>query len=543
MLDAATHDGRTPPHDGSTDAQSQDTPHADAGRDAAPDASPDAPPDARVLPKLVINEVVLSPTHDWSGAAPAYVGTPGAGAIGSDDEYIELWNAGDTTLDLTNYVIRIKDIESKDTLLGANGTLAFSPGSTLQAVLPNGYVVVGNPTGTSASDAFITLRMPDGTIIDDVEIGGLTASRDMEGDGVGDGAPSADRNGYARGAFDEAVGRLVGTADTDVDIVDFDAMYATPGRPNVQPLPPAESVAPIMLSHTTGNNLPISVPITVTFSEPIAGLSADGVNAVTVRNGAAPIVLGQSTFTNDDRTIVLNPIGVLPFGATITVTLAANVTGIRDLAGNPLETPAVFTFTTEAAPANPATIRIHELCATPLQDWNDSEGGNSIAFDGIPGTGLVTSDDEWIELRHFGSSITNVNNYTLVIYTGPTLLQAPRLTTRLSLGNTRIFGSGTIAAVQPGDRIVVGNPVGAMPANFFLELRNANGVLIDAVEVGGNFSSSDRGGDGANNGAPGPGLDGNATNLDSEAIGRINDGQDTGDDVQDWEYQRATPGL
>ncbi|MBP9088595.1 MAG: lamin tail domain-containing protein [Kofleriaceae bacterium] len=522
---------------GGSDAAPGDARMGDAATADAP--ATDAPP----LPRVVINELVVTPNHDWSGAMPAYVGMAGTGSISPDDEWVELRNDGVTPVNLAGWILRVSDAEVKDTVLGMHGTLAFSVGSSITAVQPGGFVVIGNPTGTMATDTFVSLRMPDGTVIDDVEIGGLSLSRDSEQDGVGDGAPAANANGFARGSFDEAIARPVGALDSNNDIVDFEALYATPGRANTQPARPVESAAPLLLAHTTGSALAVSAAITLQFNEAVDVASIDAVGALTLTHGVVPVAAGLVKFADDDHTVVLNPIGVFPFGATITVMVKGGVGGVRDLAGNPLAADQQFTITTEAAPVDPGAARINEVCASPVQDWNDSSGGNVIPFDGVPGNGQVTSEDEWVELLNSAAGITNFSNFTLTVYAGPTLLQEARLVTRLTTSNTRIVGTGTLSAARTGDRLIIGNPVGAIPASCFLELRNASGVLIDHMELGGNFLSSDRGGDGVNNGAPGAGQDGNSSSFLDETIGRGPDGVDTGSDVLDWEYQSATIGT
>ena len=532
-------DAGTGGSDAGTGGSDAGTGGSDAGTGGSDAPAMDAPP----LPRLVINELVLTPNHDWSGAMPAYVGMPGNGSISADDEWIELRNDSAMPVNIAGWVLRVSDAEVKDTVLGMQGTLAFSVGSTITALQPGGFVVIGNPTGTMATDTFVTLRMPDGTIIDDVEIGGLSLSRDAERDGVGDGAPAASANGFARGSFDESIARPVGALDSDNDIVDFDALYATPGRANTQPIRPVENVAPLLLGHTTGTGLAVSTAINLQFNEAVDVTSIDAIGALTLTIGAVPLITGAAKFADDDHTVIINPIGVFPFGATITVTIKGGVGGVRDLAGNPLAANQQFSITTEAAPVDPSAARLNEVCASPVQDWNDSSGGNAIPFDGVPGNGQVTSEDEWVELLNSAAGVTNFSNYTLTVYAGPTLLQEARLVTRLTTLNTRVVGTGTLSAARTGDRLVIGNPVGAIPASCFLELRNASGTLIDHMELGGNFLSTDRGGDGVNNGAPGAGQDGNSSSFLDETIGRGPDGVDTGSDVLDWEYQSATLGT
>lgn len=76
---------------------------------------------------------------------------------------------------------------------------------------------------------------------------------------------------------------------------------------------------------------------------------------------------------------------------------------------------------------------------------------------------------------------------------------------------------------------------------MFLALRNPEGNLVDTVEIGGDSESSDYGGDGQDNGAPGA-QDGDALGLYDEAVARVPDGVDTGNELTDWAKQRATLG-
>src|SRR5262249_46518931 len=96
-------------------------------------------------------------------------------------------------------------------------------------------------------------------------------------------------------------------------------------------------------------------------------------------------------------------------------------------------------------------------------------------------------------------------------------------------------------SVAANTYVVIGDPDGSLSDDVFLELRNPTGALIDKVEIGGNTDSSDYGGNGAGNGAP-AGSDGNALGLYDEAVARVPNGVDTGNDLVDWKKQRATLG-
>lgn len=513
--------------------------------DARPaDASPPPPPDAAPPgPRVVISELVITPMHDWSDGNPAYGGAPGDGEINASDQYIELHNAGAAPADLTGWSLELRDTAVNVSQLGVHGVLAFSEGSSLTALAPGGYAILGNPTGIASPDTFVLLHDATGAVVDDVELGGGTVSRDMERDGVGDGAPDRTHNGYSRGSFEEAIARPDGAADTDVDTTDFDAMPATPGRANVRP--PAPAAAPFkVVSTSTGSRHPVSTPLVVRFSAPVASASVDVEDRVTVMAGATPVTLGFHTFEQDDRTLVINPIGVLPFDTRITVTVRGGAAGVQSQAGATLAATETFTVRTEAAPTPGARVRINELCISPVQDWDDSTATGGTPFDAVPGPGAATFSDEWIELLYAGARKANLTGYRLVFYRGPTQLQSSRAEVTLSASNTRVFGAGKLlTSVAKGDRIVIGDPPGAIPTSVVVELRDPTGALVDSVEVGGNLLSTDRGGDGVNTGAPGPGEDGRSTGLADEVVARVPDGVDTNVAVADFEHRAATLGA
>ena len=536
---------------GPGDGPNADAPSSDgASRDGASDGgAADAitvdgvsPPPARVR----LSELILTPVHDWSDASGVnYDPTPGGGAVNGRDELIELVNEDTVAVDLTGWRLEIIDSEASTQVLSASTTsIYFSPGSSLTALAPGGFVVIGDPPDSFSTDAFVRLFAPTGELVDDVEVGGNSPARDMEGDGVGDGAPDPTQNGFARGAFEEAIARPAGRADTDVDQADWVAMRATPGAANVPPVFPPELIRPIVLVTPSGSSHQVTAPLQIELSEPILHTSVDASGVVTATSAGVAIPLGFHTFEEDDRVLVLNPIGRLPFDADVTVVVRGGAAGLTDLHGNPLLTDLTFTIHTEPAPLEPGRVLLNELCISPLVDWSDTEGGNLIAYDGVPGTGLVTSVDEWIELRVGGVVPLDLRTWTIVEYTGPSVIQPARAVTRLGDGPTRVVGTGTgIADVQPGDYVVLGNPSGALLASAWIELRDGSGAIVDAVEVGGNQSASDRGGDGIANGAPGPDLDGSSTTLFDEVVARLPDGVDTGDDVLDWSHAAATPGA
>jgi len=495
---------------------------------------------------LRISEVVVYPVHDWSdsdGSGTPWDAIPGAGVISTRDQYVELYNAGPTPIDLRGWTLAFIDDTPATTALSTHGDVGFSAGSALDQLLPGGYALIGDPDGFASADVYAVLRDPAGTVVDDVEIGGNVLSRDPEGDGVGDGAPAPTLNGFARGAFEEAIARPDGAADTDVDQVDFTAMPATPLAPNIPPVPPAESVPPTVTSSPSSSSWQVSELLWIQLSEPVDETTVTAAS-VELSAGGSPLEIQQFTFEADDSRIVLAPIGRLPFDTNISVTVHGGASGVADRVGNRLASDYSFAVHTESAPANPGPVLINEVVASPVRDWSDDAGGDSIPFSAIPGTGHVGSEDEWIELLSRIATTTDMSSYSIVLFVGANDLGASRSATRLGAGvPVRIVGAGAnLTAVEQGDRIVIGNPRGALYHDCWVELRDDAGLLLDTVEIGGNAVDEDRGGDGVDNGAPGAGADGHSTGTADEAIARVPDGTDTGDDVGDFAYASPTIG-
>jgi hypothetical protein len=521
--------------------------------DAAPgtDGSvpPDAPPPSTTA--VVINEVVLSPQHDWSkssGTGLAFDGTPGTGSVSSADQFIEILNTGTTPVSLVGWRIEITDSSDgpEGTPLAADEeagiALTFSVGSNSASLQPGGFAVLGNPIGTVGLDALVVLKDNRGVIVDDVEVGD-----DDENDG-NDGAPAASQNGFARGAFEESVARPAGQADTGNDRNDFEKLFATPLGPNVPPVTLPETTPPTVAAPADANTWPVNQFVRAVFNERLAAANLiTGDVALTV-NGTTRAV-SRLTFAEGDKVLLAETDGVLPFGAAVTLTLRTSIT---DYNGNNLAAQQQISFTTEAAPANNGSVIFNELCIDAVQDWDHSSGGGSpFGQTPGPGPGSVSSSDEWIELLVSPSAASiNFTDFTIEVFNGPNIAgPALQITefddAKVQDGELRFFGGGALDSVPANARVVVGNPTGSINNDAYIVLRDAEGNILDEVEIGGNGASTDRGGDGAQNGAPEAGLNGNSSGPADETVSRrrdVNGAIDTGDDAGDWVHAAATLG-
>jgi hypothetical protein len=547
--DAASNvDAAVPGNDGGGPGDDGGTPPVDA----APGTDGSVPPDAAPVPTtaVVINEVVLSPQQDWGGTSGGNIpfdSTPATGSVSSSDQYIEIMNAGTTPVSLIGWRIEVTDSSAgpEATPLSPNMeagiVLAFSPGSTQAALAPGGFAVLGNPNGTLGLDALIELKDNNNRLIDDVEIGD-----DEEGDGDGDGAPAAGQNGFARGSFEESVSRPEGLPDSGDDRADFEKLFATPLAPNRPPPQLPEQTPPTASTPQGANDWPVTQFVRATFSERIAAAAlVAGDVQITVNGNTRGVE--RLTFADGDKTLIAETTGVLPFGANVVLTLRTSIT---DYNGNPLAAQQTISFTTEAAPANPGNVILNELCIDAQQDWDHTAGAGA-PFSQTPGTGDVNSSDEWIELLVSPTAGTvNLEGYTLEVFNGPNIEGPALLVTdlddsKVDDGELRFFGGGTLDAVPASARVVIGNPSGSMNNDVYIVLRDAEGNIVDEVEVGGNTGTTERGGDGANNGAPEAGLNGNSSGMADETVTRRRDANgaiDTGNDAGDWVHQSATLG-
>ncbi len=131
---------------------------------------------------LLITEAVVDPQGDHSessgGNGVPYDGMPGTGSISTVDEFLEIYNAGPVAIDLARHVLEFLDTSPEVYVFGSGGSvvLRFSAGSSIHALLPGGFVVIGNPPGAMNNLIEILLRDGDGALLDRLSISSGAAS-------------------------------------------------------------------------------------------------------------------------------------------------------------------------------------------------------------------------------------------------------------------------------------------------------------------------------------------------------------------------------
>jgi hypothetical protein len=107
---------------------------------------------------------------------------------------------------------------------------------------------------------------------------------------------------------------------------------------------PPDATPPSVVSTSPANaatGVDRAAKISATFSESLDATTAVAAN-ITVRSNGVDVP-GTVAYVSAAKTIEFTPTGALPNGAGITVTLG---TGIKDVAGHPIQSPVTFSFTT-----------------------------------------------------------------------------------------------------------------------------------------------------------------------------------------------------
>lgn len=156
---------------------------------------------------IVINEFTTDPQTDWDGG----------GTITSSEEWIELYNPSNESINLTGWNITIDD----------STTTNASTQKLTGAIASNNYKVIFKPTGGLNNDGQIFLVDNLGNLIDSVSYGKWDDGNETDNA----------QNGNANSESDECLARIPNAMDTNIDSTDFKKIKCTYGAENGMPLP------------------------------------------------------------------------------------------------------------------------------------------------------------------------------------------------------------------------------------------------------------------------------------------------------------------
>jgi hypothetical protein len=131
-------------------------------------------------------------------------------------------------------------------------------------------------------------------------------------------------------------------------------------------LPPA-----VIANSPTGTDVPVTAPITVTFSKPMNQASAEAAFSI------SPLVTGTKSWVGN--MMIFTPDAPLAYSTPYTVTIG---TGAQDTGGIPMAAPYVWTFTTRALVSSTNLISNPGFESGPADWWFFTNGVGSFTVDG-----------------------------------------------------------------------------------------------------------------------------------------------------------------
>jgi hypothetical protein len=164
-----------------------------------------------------------------------------------------------------------------------------------------------------------------------------------------------------------------------------------------------------------------------------------------------------------------SPVGELPSDSEVTIEVSG-----EDVAGNALA-DVVMPFHTPAR----IEVMISEAVPHPLHDWNHSDGVG-VPFDDHPGTGAVTSADQWVELVNLSTFPVDLTAAGIVLR----VLDETPTDTELDAAPEYYFGDGgSVTSWWPGEALVL-HPKGTMSKRGFVLIVVIGDRELDRVGVG-----------------------------------------------------------
>jgi hypothetical protein len=151
-----------------------------------------------------------------------------------------------------------------------------------------------------------------------------------------------------------------------------------------------------------------------------------------------------------------------------------------------------------AAPRAAAdSIRITEVVTDPQADHSENAGGNGVPYDRLPGSGTISSVDEFVEIFNAGGLPVDLTGFTLAFL--DTTPSSYTFGAASGTGTLLFTSKSSLEELQPGGFALLGNPPGALNNRLEIELRDPLGALCDLLTV----------------------ADGNATSGLDEAVARL----------------------
>jgi len=131
--------------------------------------------------RVLITEVVTDPQQDHSESTEAngvlFDGTPGTGTVGSSDEYVEIFNGTDASVDISSWNLNMIDgTDENQSLNDESWDTYFSNDGSLTEFGAGEFLVLGNPSGALNNSLTLELLSENGDIVDKLDVENANAS-------------------------------------------------------------------------------------------------------------------------------------------------------------------------------------------------------------------------------------------------------------------------------------------------------------------------------------------------------------------------------
>lgn len=226
--------------------------------------------------------------------------------------------------------------------------------------------------------------------------------------------------------------------------------------------PDVLSIDRLPLDQAPGGNAHLPYTVSFTMADTVADDLADtSSSASTASNSSDTTSTSDSTTTADASVAVATEEG-------------DGATSEEDATASAVESE---TASDEEA-FDSARVLISEVVTDPQSDHDESSGGNGVKFDATPGSGAVSTTDEYVEIYNGTDAAIDLTGYDLSMKDGTDALQG------LDTDFISFFSlSGDLTDFAPGEFLVLGNPSGQINNNITIELLDATAAAVDTLTI------------------------------------------------------------
>jgi hypothetical protein len=204
---------------------------------------------------------------------------------------------------------------------------------------------------------------------------------------------------------------------------------------------PADTTAPTVSSVSPAGGatgVAVGSNVTATFSKAMDAATISG-STVWLKDGAGATVSAAVSYDGGSRTATLDPAADLKASTTYTATVKGGSAGVKDLAGNPLTTDRVWSFTTAATSGGTAeTVTLTATADSYVSSGSTGSNYGSSTLLDVDGSPVIISYLKFDLSAYAGRSITGASLQLRVTSSGSVGTQNVKLVTNDSWTETGV---------------------------------------------------------------------------------------------------------